>query len=120
MKKIIISFVLSLVILSSCNKDKQDDNIPGTPTEMKDLKVPANFDWKTTKDIKISITANTFGLVEVFSSNNEAYQKVFLTADKTYEMKLTVPAYEKVVKLKFSGQEKVLELNSGELTHQFN
>lgn len=120
MKKLSITILLSVIIFSSCVKDRPNDNTTNIPTEMKDLKVPANFDWKTTQDLKISITAKTSGLVQVLSSKDEVYQQVFLTTDKTYEMKLSIPAYEKVIKLKFLGQEKVLELNSGELTCQFN
>jgi hypothetical protein len=119
MKKLPI-FILFLLILSSCAKDKPSDNPTSIPTEMKELKVPSNFDWKTTKDITLNISAKNTGLVEVLSSKDEIYQKVFLTAEKTYVMKLTVPTYETTVKLVFSGQEKILELNSAELTYQFN
>lgn len=106
-----------MIVLTSCRKDRFE---PITPGSMEELKVPANFDWKTTRDYTITITAATAGLVEVANANGIAYQKAFLAAGTPYAMKLTLPTYEKSVKLKFQGKTADLNLSGVNLTYQFN
>lgn len=119
MKKHILITVLALAALfTSCRKDRFDG--PKAPEKMEELTVPASFDWKTTKDIQITFNANASGIVEVMNASNIAYQKAFLTASQPYVMKLTLPAFEKTVKLKFQGKITDLPLSGSSLTYQFN
>ncbi len=118
MKKIIFLSLISLVfVFSSCKKDRFDE--PKAPEKMEELAVPANFDWKTTKDIQLTLSANASGIVEVTNSQGVAYQKAFLTPSLPYTLKLTVPTYEKNVKAKFLGQEQSIVLSGNNLTINF-
>lgn len=118
MKKHILITVLALAALfTSCRKDRFDG--PKAPEKMEELTVPASFDWKTTKDVQLSLSANANGIVEVMNTSNIAYQKAFLTAGQSYSMKLTLPAFETKLKLKFSGKEAILEITSNQLSFQF-
>jgi hypothetical protein len=95
MKKITIIIAIALtIVFTSCKKDRFD-NIDPKPVNMEELTVPSNFDWKTTKDIQLTMSAPSNGIVEVSNSQNIAYQKAFLTPGTTYTMKLTLPTYEK-------------------------
>ncbi len=119
MKKTTLFIVLGFIlILSSCKKEtpQQPDN---KPTTMEELKVPASFNWKTTSDYNLTLTANANGIVEVNNTNGATYQKAYLTAGIPYTMKVVVPSYEKSVKLKFGGSETVLNLTTSNLSHQF-
>lgn len=116
-KSIYILAILSVVVLSSCRKDRFDD--PKTPEKMEELTVPASFDWKTTKDVQLTLSANANGIVEVMNASNISYQKAFLTPAQPYVMKLTIPSYEKSVKLRFQGKEASLEIGSGNLSYNF-
>ncbi|PKP50975.1 MAG: hypothetical protein CVT92_13870 [Bacteroidetes bacterium HGW-Bacteroidetes-1] len=107
------------MIFTSCKKDRFDGP-DTTPENMEQLTVPTSFDWKTTKDIQLTLTANASGIVEVTNSQGVVYQKAFLTPGQPYAMKLTVPTYEKSVKLKFMGQEASLELGTASLNYAFN
>lgn len=120
MKKIIfLSAIATIIFLSSCKKDRMFDE-PQAPQTMEELTVPNSFDWKTTKEVNLTLTAQASGIVEVANSQLVAYQKAFLNPGSAYTMKLTVPSYEKNVKLRFLGQEVTIELTSTSIAHQFN
>ena len=115
---IYFSVILSLIVLSSCKKDPMLDE-PKAPQTMEELTVPANFDWKTIKEITISLSSSENGIVEVTNTQNVAYQKAFLSVGQVYNMKLSVPTYEKNIKIRFMGQEILLELNGTSFSHSF-
>ncbi|MDP2235544.1 MAG: hypothetical protein Q8J88_03820 [Bacteroidales bacterium] len=120
MKK--IAFIIAIlfpIVFTSCKKDRFD-NPDKTPENMEQLTVPSSFDWKTTKDIQLTLSASASGIVEVTNSQGIVYQKAFLSPGQAYLMKLTVPTYEKSVKLKFMGQEAILELGTASLNYSFN
>jgi hypothetical protein len=118
MKKLILFSIVALaVLLSSCKKDRFDE--PKAPEKMEELSVPANFDWKTTKDFSLTLTSATNGIVEVANTKSIAYQKAFLTPGQSYTMKLTVPSYENTIVLNHSGQTVTLQLSGPSLSYQF-
>jgi hypothetical protein len=119
MKNIAFIFVVALtIVFTSCKKDRFDNTDP-KPEKMEELKVPSNFDWKTTKDIQLTLSAPSNGIVEVTNSQNIAYQKAFLTPGQTYTMNLTLPTYETKVKIRFMGQEVLIELTGSLINHSF-
>ena len=118
MKKIAFFIVLiSLISLYSCRKDRFEPNTPGS---MEELKVPANFDWKTTKDYILNLSATDGGLIEVTNNNGVTYQRAFLSAGTPYAMMLTLPAQAKSVTLKFKGKIAELNLAGSNLSYHFN
>jgi ABC-type oligopeptide transport system substrate-binding subunit len=120
MKKIAFILAITLTVLfSSCKKDRFD-YVESKPENMGELTVPSSFDWKTTKDVQLTLTAPGNGIVEVNNSQGATFQRAFLMPNQPYEMKLTVPSYEKTVKLKFMGQEVSLELGTANINYQFN
>jgi hypothetical protein len=117
MKKALLFFTLFLSFVS-CRKDIpifQDE----TPKTMEELKVPSGFDWKTTKQVELTLTGSSNGIVTVTSLNGTSYQKAFLSVNQAYTMKLTVPSYEKTVRLLFLGQQVTLELTGSSLSYNF-
>ncbi|MDP3441234.1 MAG: hypothetical protein Q8T08_00095 [Ignavibacteria bacterium] len=118
MKKIIFLLAFGLaIIMSSCKKDI--DDTPKAPATMEELTVPATFDWKTMKDVQLTITGYTNGITEVTNTAGVAYQKAYLTTNQPYVMKVTVPSYETKIQIKFMGQTKQFELSSSSITHEF-
>lgn len=117
MKKItIISIIVLMFAFASCKKEPL-----GTPKvdAMEKLTVPSSFNWKTTKEIQIKLTAKVNGLAEVVSPQGVAYQKVYLMPNRDYMMKLTVPAYEKTVRAKFMGQDIAINLETTNISIAF-
>lgn len=120
MKKIALLITVGIaLIFTSCKKDRVENPVE-KPNTMEELQIPANFNWKTTKDYSLTLNANGNGIVEVSNATGAAYQKAYLSSGVAYTMKLTVPAYEKSVRIKFQGQSTTLELTSSVLQHQFN
>ncbi|MBW7848614.1 MAG: hypothetical protein H3C41_11100 [Bacteroidales bacterium] len=120
MKTRILLIILGLsTLFVSCRKDREIVQDPGTPKVMEDLKVPSEFNWKTTKDFGLTLTSPVAGIAEVTNSSGIAYQKAYLTAGMPYTMKLTLPAYETSVRLKLGNMSANLELSSTELQYTF-
>jgi hypothetical protein len=118
-KSVLFIFALVMVFATSCKKELTlpDDS---TPKDLASIEVPADFDWKTSKDIQLNLTGNSTGIVTVASINGNIYQKAFLNPGQTYEMKLTVPADVSSVLVKFKGQNVTIELSSENISYQFN
>lgn len=120
MKTRIILIVLGFATLFvSCRKDRNIIENPSEPKVMEELKVPADFNWKTTKDFSLTLTSPVAGIAEVTNSSGIAYQKAYLTPGTPYTMKLTLPAYEKSVRLKLGNQSATLELTATVLQFVF-
>ncbi|MGC8865161.1 MAG: hypothetical protein ACP5O2_05500 [Bacteroidales bacterium] len=116
-------FVLAglIISLASCQKDEATEpTLPQQPQTMKELQVPANFNWKTTRNLEVSLTAKSNGLVEILDAKGNAYQKAFLLANKPFVLKLTVPSAEKVLKIKFNGKVASVEITSDNLSIGLN
>lgn len=107
-----------LLAFSSCKKDMTEP-IQTAPSNMNEMVVPQGFDWKTSKNLEITITAPTGGIVEASSTDGRSYQRAFLKANQPYTMKLSVPTYEKKLTLSFAGQQITLELTTQQLSHRF-
>ncbi len=114
----LLLIVTLLLTISSCQKDR---NITSDKLQaMEELTIPDNFNWKTTRDITIQFTASKTGIVELLNLYNVRYQQAFINEMGTYTMKLTLPSYEKKVKVKFGSQETELDITSDILTYTIN
>lgn len=119
MKKFILLITLLIpLVFAACKKDQynQPQEKPETTDE---IKVPSDFQWKTTKDVQLTITGKSNGLLEILSSKGITYLKVFITSNQASSIKVNVPSYETAVQLKYLGQVVNLELSSDQLTYQF-
>jgi hypothetical protein len=119
MKKIILYSIILFITFTAC---KKDDFIPADATQIittEDLKISDTFNWKTTRDINLTVSGNDNGVVEITNTDNIPYLKFFLQAGVSSTMKLTVPAFEKSVQIKFMGQNIKLELTDTDLSYQF-
>jgi len=114
-----ILLVSITLLTSACKKNNNTEPTPTSPISMEELTVSSSFDWKTTTDFQLTLTGNGNSIIEVTSNEGITYQNAFLTANVPYIMKLTIPAYEKSIRLKFMGNDISLELDSENLSYQF-
>lgn len=123
MKTFFLICVIGIILtLASCQKD-QVSSLQAKPTAVaktEQLKVASDFNWKTFKDVQITLTGSSNNIVEVVSANQTVYQKAFLAKDEPYTMKLTVPTYETSVRLLYMGKDVNLKLSSGNINYKFN
>jgi hypothetical protein len=108
--------IAALTSLYSCRKDLE----PTIPSSMEELKVPANFDWKTTKDHTFVFQSGSSGLVAVNSKSGTTYHRAYLMQGNPYTIKLTLPTFEKRVVLVFKDQTLEVELTGSIINRQFN
>lgn len=128
MKNLFLLIAIGAIFtLSSCQKESVSSMLPAqvTPpkteqiTKTEQLKVASDFNWKTFKDIQITLTGTSNSIVEVVSSNQTVYQKAYLSKDQAYTMKLSVPSYETSVHLLYMGKDVSMNLTSGNIVYKF-
>ena len=129
MKNLFFLFAIVVIFsLSSCKKESASSMAPAqvTPpkteqiTKTEQLKVAADFNWKTFKDIQLTLTGTANSLVEVASANNTVYQRAYLSKNLAYTMKLSVPSYETSVHLLYMGKDVNINLSSNNIVYKFN
>lgn len=113
-----LTAIIALLAFSSCKKDRSEP-VQTLPSNMNEMVVPQDFDWKTSKNLEIAITASAGGIVEASATDGRSYQRAFLKANQTYTMELSVPTYEKKLILNFAGQKTTIDLTSEQLSYRF-
>lgn len=104
MKRSIIFLSFSTLVFASCQKDMvQEENAIGynQVESVEDLVVPANFDWKMTKSIKLNLSSHSDAVVQVLGENGNSLEKVFVPAEEVHEVKLNIPSHLKEVIVMF-------------------
>lgn len=128
MKNLLVCIIGVVLFLSSCRKEAEISTLPNStavpvtvqPTKTEQLKVTSDFNWKTFKDVQLTLTGTGNSIVEVTSANKVVYQRAYLSKDLAYTMKLSVPAYETAVHLLYMGKNVTIPLSSGTLAYTFN
>ena len=119
MKYLLLTLISITFLFTSCKRDTNSNPVPETPPTMEDMEVSQSFNWKTTQDYQLKITGTNSNIIEILSEDGVTYQSAFITANITYNTKLTVASYEKKIRLKYSGQEVILELDSDNISYDF-
>ncbi len=114
-----LGLIAATFSLTACKKDIVEE--PETkPLTMEAMDIPVGFNWQTQSNYFLMLKATESGVVEVLNQDNIPYQKAYLTANQPYDMKLTVPGFEEVVKLRFRGTEASLSLDAQNLEYTFD
>ena len=104
MKRSIIFLSLSTLVFASCQKDMvQEDNTIGYKQveSAEDLVIPATFDWKMTKSVKLNLSSHSDAIVQVLGENGNSLEKAFVPAEKVHEVSLNIPSHLKEVIVMF-------------------
>lgn len=128
MKKLIIATYLIVVGMSACKKDlvtryeelNQNQNSSKTIEKLSDVKVSDNFDWKTTKNIDLTLTGYANSLVEVISEDGTVLEKAMLKTNEPYITKINMPSANGKIYLKYMGQNIPLETSAKQVSYTFN
>ncbi len=124
MKKL---FAVLLVIgiglsLTLCQKPKTNeaDTQAVSSKDINSLEVDDNFNWKTIKDIQVSLTSSTDNVVFIKSIKGDVYLKAFLKSGQKFDTKITIPTYVKEVIVVCKGHSQKLSVEDKVLTYSFN
>lgn len=119
----VLASALLVVLAASCHKDilKSLDQLKFT----KNLIVPENFSWKTSKEI----TLNIVGLKKINPSISRTlyvnsplgfqYYKDFLKMNTDYTVRFAVPSTETRIVLSFGSKIKTIDLTSNLVTFDY-
>ncbi len=120
---VLMILVAVSLLLGACKSPSSSNNSVDDPSNsassMETMKVPANFNWRTTADYSLTIDADVAGLVQVVSNKGGVYHRAYLNGKDAYTFTLTVPTYETEVKLRHQGQEVLMDLSGKTLFHAF-
>ncbi|MEI7500786.1 MAG: hypothetical protein WCK84_10100 [Bacteroidota bacterium] len=126
MKAKIIKFAmitgLSVILLSGCRKDLEVMEPVASQekvTVMDQLKVADNFNWKTTQDVELTLTAAKKSTVIIKSATGIIYQKALLVPGEPYNSILTLPTYEKELTFVFNGKSDAVKISNKKIEHSF-
>lgn len=118
---LIISLLVGMVLLTSCKSPSRSNSTDDTidSTTLESANVPANFDWKTFTEYEFTIDAGQAGLLEVLTLRGGVYHRAFLNGREAYTFLISLPTYEKQVKIRHQGQEAVIDLSAKSIIHTF-
>jgi len=119
LKTLAVILITALVFTACDAPNSSADRDDSSVNSMGDLRVPANFDWKTHKDFTINITGYENGRVRIISEDGAVYHQANVAANNQYSAKITVPAYRDHVIVVYRGQQKELNLNRSVISHSF-
>ncbi len=89
----ILCMFLVILTVSSCKKN--DPNAGMTAEQMKDLKVPSNFNWETSRDVTFQIYSDHSTVINITSEAGDVqyYRGFFNGLAANFQVKLNIPAY---------------------------
>jgi LruC domain-containing protein len=126
MKRIIL-FLMLTIINYSCVKPNFDDDYVSVTEPFGKIIIPANFDWKTSKTLNVSIVLPNNGTIQSLVIKNSDGTKIYFKGypddgSRTVKTIITIPSYETNVKLSYSGfNDANLELGrNSSLSYNFN
>ncbi|MEI7983782.1 MAG: hypothetical protein WCI71_19190, partial [Bacteroidota bacterium] len=91
-----------------------------TQTTMSALKADPKFSWETTKNIEVSLTAGTTGVVYIRPQEGDYYfYKGMLTAGKPFTTRIALPTYMGKLKLTFKGIVHEVSVSGNKLSFTF-
>lgn len=113
-------FAVLTVLISSCKKEFTEKEEPTENKTMVDLTINDNFNWKTIKDIKVSLTGSSDGVVYIKSPKGDVYLKAFLNGGQRFDTKITVPTYVTEATVVYKNKEHKVSVVNNTIEHNFN
>ncbi len=94
------------VVLSVCHKPTtmEQNNGPESSKDFEEMEVKDHFQWKTLKDVSVTLTSETDVVVQIQSDKGNVYMKAFVKAGEAFESKITIPTYVTEVTLASKSQ----------------
>ncbi|UAM98694.1 LruC domain-containing protein [Polaribacter litorisediminis] len=123
--KIIISLLMLTIVFNHCAKL---ENLVDPDTESLDsFIVPANFDWKTTQTLNVSVVLPNNGNIQPLIISNSSGSKIFFKGypddgSRTLNTIITIPSYISELRLMYNGtNEATIDLvSNSSLSYNFN
>ncbi len=119
--------LLVSLIIAACNRREDVDPPDGPINSVNDLRVPPDFDWKTTQTIQVQVSLPASGDLEpLIITSRDGSKRYFRgypeDGSRTLKTRITIPSYVYELKLTYSGVNgpNIAYINNGELRYDFN
>jgi len=107
-------------MLTACDAPSSSSSEVSSAIEsMEDLRVSSTFEWKTTKEVKLTFEGYKTSMIQIGSDNGIVYHKAFIQEGKPYTFTLTVPAHVNQLNAVYRGQKRTLDMNRSAINHRF-
>ncbi|MFN4083899.1 MAG: hypothetical protein ACK4K9_09730 [Bacteroidia bacterium] len=131
MKKLILVAAYVLAIMAtSCKKDlnsefeqmveKSKSEKAQKTNTLNDAKISQNFDWKTTKDVSITLTGYANSMVKITTLDGTLVDNLRIKTNEAYTTVVNIPTSENQLVVYYMGQQIVLDVNSPKVNYIFN
>ncbi len=126
--KLLVVLVFFTLVAVSCKKMHDDYDKPdGVIESVNDLKVPANFDWKTTQTIDLVVALPESGEIQpLIVTNRDGSVRYFRgfpdDGSRTLRTKITIPSYIKDLRFIYNGSSgpNIAYIGESAVTYNFN
>jgi len=117
-----ITLAVILITFTGCKKDlevMEPSPSPAMTNGMADIKVNADFEWNTMKDLQLDIISNATAVLYVKSKTGVVYHKAMTNNGSTYQTTITVPTYEKELEVVLAGQSRLIPITNDRISVSF-
>ena len=117
-----VTIAVILITFTGCKKDlemMEPASAPTQATTMENMKVNPGFDWKTFQNVQVDIKSNAKAVVYIQSDKGTVYHKAMTNTGETYQTAISVPTYEKEVKVLLAGQTKTVPIANNRISASF-
>jgi hypothetical protein len=121
--KLIMVMVFILMMFTACgaptNSGMDVSDVPGNERTMNEINVPQDFNWKTFREVNLTLNGGQ-GAFEIQTMNGNTIYRANLIENKTNSFKIAVAAYEKEIVLKHAGETRKIVLTNTNAQLNFN
>ena len=115
--------VFILMMFTACgaptNSGMDVSDVPGNERTMNEINVPQDFNWKTFREVNLTLNGGQ-GAFEIQTMNGNTIYRANLIENKTNSFKIAVAAYEKEIVLKHAGETRKIVLTNTNAQLNFN
>jgi len=114
--------IIILIIGFGCRKDIKDltpEQTVGNVKSFSELKASADFNWKTTQNVDLELSATDKSSLIVKSESGVVFHKALLNGKDTYKVSITIPNYMKELTFLVNGTPYVLKIENNRIVHSF-
>ena len=114
--------IILLIVVLSCRKDMKDvspDPAAGKVSSFSELKAASDFNWKTTQNVDLSLSASVKSSLVVKSASGVIFHKALLNGQDVYNISITIPNYMSELTFLVNGTPYVLKIENNRIVHSF-
>ena len=86
---------------------------------LENANIDEEFNWKTTKDVIVSVKGNVTSVLKIKSNSDDTILKLMLEGGHSVTEKITIPTYQDNIILDYAGQSVQLEITNNHLSYEF-